>query len=273
MRSVESVLARIRPHRTISGLAAALLPHDDAGHIDAGAFVSLLERIWAAGLTPAVNMDTGYVNLLSHDERYQILAVTRNTAAGRAFVAGAYVENESGAPHDTYLREVEAIQRQGGTPILFPCSACAGFDDEQIIELHRHVASACDRVLFFELGSMFVPFGRIYSLDVVRHLMQIPQAVGMKHSSLDRELEWQRLDLRDGVRPDFRIYTGNDLGIDMVMYGSDYLLGLAVFAPDVFALRDSLWAAGDAAFYAANDVLQAIGRLAFRPPVPGYRHN
>ena len=36
-------------------------------------------------------------------------------------------------------------------------------------------------------------------------------------------------------RPDFLVLTGNDLGIDMVMYGSDYLLGLSTFAPDLFA--------------------------------------
>ena len=35
------------------------------------------------------------------------------------------------------------------------------------------------------------------------------------------------------VRPDFLVLTGNDLAIDMVMYGSDYLLGLSTFAPDV----------------------------------------
>ena len=37
------------------------------------------------------------------------------------------------------------------------------------------------------------------------------------------------------MRPDFLVFTGNDLAIDMVMYGSDYLLGLSTFAPDLFA--------------------------------------
>ena len=32
------------------------------------------------------------------------------------------------------------------------------------------------------------------------------------------------------------VLTGNDLAIDMVMYGSDYLLGLSTFAPEAFAL-------------------------------------
>ena len=67
--------------------------------------------------------------------------------------------------------------------------------------------------------------------------------------------------------------TGNDLAIDMVCYGSDYLLGLAAFAPDLFARRDALWEAGDAAFHALNDVLQCLGTFAFRDPVPAYRHD
>ncbi|MFM7816375.1 MAG: dihydrodipicolinate synthase family protein, partial [Verrucomicrobiota bacterium] len=86
-------------------------------------------------------------------------------------------------------------------------------------------------------------------------------------------LEWQRLVLRDAIRPDFRVYTGNDLAIDMVMYGSDYLLGLSTFAPDVFARRDAAWAAGDPAFHELNDLLQYLGFLAFRPPVPAYKHS
>ncbi len=36
-------------------------------------------------------------------------------------------------------------------------------------------------------------------------------------------------------RPDFKVLTGNDLAIDMVIYGSDYLLGLSTFAPDAFS--------------------------------------
>jgi 4-hydroxy-tetrahydrodipicolinate synthase len=96
---------------------------------------------------------------------------------------------------------------------------------------------------------------------------------GMKHSSLDRVTELRRLELRDRARPEFRIYTGNDLGIDMIEYGSDYLLGLATFAPEKFAERDRLWEAGDAAYYALSDSLQHLGDVAFRAPIPAYKHS
>jgi hypothetical protein len=103
--------------------------------------------------------------------------------------------------------------------------------------------------------------------------MQVQQILGLKHSSLDRVQEWRRLALRDAIRPDFRIYTGNDLAIDMAQYGSDYLLGLATFHPEAFAVRDRLWEERDARFYNLNDLLQVLGNVAFRWPVPAYKHS
>jgi len=273
MDTVSQVIKRIVPNRKIDGISAILLPFDGAGRIDFGSFVGQLERTVTAGLTPSVNMDTGYVNLLTAEERRAVLEKTREVVNGGRFVAGAFTEGEAGDPYALYAREVETIQGFGGTPILFQCSALKTMGADGIVELYARVAANCETMLAFELGQMFAPFGQIYDLDVVRGWMGIPQLRGMKHSSLDRELEWQRLALRDEVRPDFKIYTGNDLGIDMVMYGSDYLLGLSTFAPEAFALRDKYWANGDARFYALNDVLQYLGTFAFRPPVPGYKHD
>ena len=105
------------------------------------------------------------------------------------------------------------------------------------------------------------PMAKFSSEETVRRLMDIPEIKGMKHSSLDRLIELERLALRDAHRPDFRIYTGNDLGIDMIEYGSDYLLGLATFAPEKFAERDRLWEAGDAG------LLRAVRR----PAISGQR--
>src|SRR6267154_1088572 len=118
-------------------------------------------------------------------------------------------------------------------------------------------------------------FRGCWRLSWVRCLRRtdIPELAGMKHSSLDRMVELGRLALRDAVRPEFRIYTGNDLGINMIEYGSDYLLGLATFAPEKFAERDRLWAAGDPEYYALSDALQYLGNVAFREPVPAYKHS
>jgi len=132
---------------------------------------------------------------------------------------------------DRYAAAFEAIQKCGGTPIVFQSYGLTQQADEKVIESYQWIGSQCSQFIGFELGKMFAPFGSIYSIEVVEGIMNIDSCMGIKHSSLDRELEWDRLRLRDRVRPEFKIYTGNDLAIDMVMYGSDYLLGLSAFAP------------------------------------------
>jgi dihydrodipicolinate synthase/N-acetylneuraminate lyase len=263
----------LRPGRRIEGLSAVLLPYAQDDSPDWEGFRGLLDRTWTAGLTPAVNMDTSYVNLLTDDERARALAETRDAAGGRPFVAGAYIEGQPGDPATRYLREVERIRRHGGTPILFQCTEVSALDEAAALTVYRKVGDAGGPLLAFELGQMFAPFGRIYTLDFFRGLLDTPAFVGLKHSSLDRGLEWQRLELRDRQRSDFRLYTGNDLAIDMVFYGSDYLLGLSAFHVDAFAARDRLWAAGDARAFELNDLLQYLGFLAFRDPVPAYKHS
>ena len=79
--------------------------------------------------------------------------------------------------------------------------------------------------------------------------------------------------LRDRHRPDFRVYTGNDLAIDMIQWGSDYLLGLSAFQVEAFAARDRLFAMNDRRWRTLNDWLQYLGMLAFRLPVPAYKHS
>jgi 4-hydroxy-tetrahydrodipicolinate synthase len=69
------------------------------------------------------------------------------------------------------------------------------------------------------------------------------------------------------------VFTGNDLGIDMVEYGSDYLLGLAAFCPEKFAERDACWESGDERYAALNDALQYLGNVGFRAAVPAYKHS
>ncbi len=268
-------IALLRPRRKIAGVSAILLPFAADGAVDWDAFAAHVARTAEAGLTPAVNMDTGYVHLLDDAQRMEVLARTRAVLGGRPFVAGAFVGDRPGDAfdRDAYCRQLDVIQLLGGVPVVFQSYGLTGLPDDRLIAAYADLAKVCDRFIAFELGTMFAPFGQIYSLEVYHGLLGVPSCVGAKHSSLNRELEWRRLMLRDRVRPDFRVYTGNDLAIDMVMYGSDYLLGLSTFAPDLFARRDALWAAGDPAFYELNDVLQYLGFLAFRPPVPAYKHS
>ena len=268
------LLGRIRPGRKIVGMSAVLLPFDDAGAIDWNTFARQIERTVEAGLRPALNMDTGYVQLLDAAERTRVLEIARANADG-SFVAGAEVSDAAGATFDAdrYKREIERVEAHGGLPIVFPSHGMGDLSAQEWVAAHRGFARDCDAFLAFELGEMFVPYGRILPIDAYAELMDIPQCIGAKHSSLSRTLEWERLALRDARRPDFLVLTGNDLAIDMVMYGSDYLLGLSTFGPDWFARRDAYWQADDPRFFELNDALQYLGSFAFRAPVPAYKHD
>ncbi|HUF33911.1 MAG TPA: dihydrodipicolinate synthase family protein [Acidimicrobiales bacterium] len=273
MNTVE-VAARLAPERPVTGMAAVLLPYTADGAVDWPALEAHVARTAEAGLTPAVNMDTGYVQLLDGTTSARVLDLAAAVTGG-SFVAGAFVADDAGAAVDldAHRAAAEAVAARGGTPVVFPSHGLNGLAEDGWVSALAAIGSAVDRFIGFELGPSFVPYGRIFSLDAYRGLMGIPSCIGAKHSSLSRRLEWDRLVLRDEVRPDFMVLTGNDLAIDMVMYGSDYLLGLATFAPDAFAERDRLWATGDASFHELNDLLQYLGQFAFRPPVPAYRHD
>ena len=268
------VSQRIRARRTITGMSAVLLPHTLDGQIDWAATEAHVARTHAAGLTPAVNMDTGYVQLLVPAEKLRVLELTQRITGGE-FVAGAYVLDDEADVFDAdaYVAAATQVADHGGIPIIFPSHGLNALGDEPWVEALAAIGARLDRFIGFELGAMFVPYGRIYSIDAYRGLMGIPQCIGAKHSSLSRQLEWDRLDARDEARPEFVVFTGNDLAIDMVMYGSDYLLGLSTFAPEAFAARDRMWAEGDPRFYELNDLLQYLGHFTFRAPVPGYRHD
>jgi dihydrodipicolinate synthase/N-acetylneuraminate lyase len=272
--TIESLIARQKPRRKVQGIAAALLPYTEDGKIAVEPFQHQLCATHAAGLMNAVNMDTGYVNYLSDPEKLDVLRWTQEALGKNVpFVAGAYIENQSGDAVSLYRAQMDSIVRAGGIPILFQTARIHGCPAQEKAAVYQAVCKAYSHVLAFELGRMFAPNGEIFDQETIRRLMDIPEIKGMKHSSLDRLVELERLTLRDTYRPDFRIYTGNDLGINMIEYGSDYLLGLASFAPEKFAERDGYWESNDPRYYQLSDALQHLGNIAFREPVPAYKNS
>jgi hypothetical protein len=201
-------------------------------------------------------MDTGYAHLLDAATKKIVLDRTQAIVGGD-FVAGAF-----------RLDEAIDVRGRGATPVIVPSDSV-----HDVVTSYEAISTAVDRFIGFELSPLFHPAGQIWDLATYKHVLHIDECIGAKHSSLEREPEWERLRLRNAERPDFLVLTGNDLAIDMVMYGSDYLLGLSTFAPDLFAKRDHMWETGDPRFYELNDALQHLGNIAFRPPVPAYRHS
>jgi len=272
--TLQEIHSRLRPGRRVTGIAATLLPFDRDGAVAEDDFVRHVRATHRAGLANAVNMDTGYANLIAEAERDRVLRWTREAlGAGVEFVAGAFIEGREGDVVALYRSEIERIRGHGGTPILFQTARLHGFSPANKVAVYREVCRGQGPVLGFELGKMFAPNGEIWDEATFLGMLETPELVGAKHSSLSKTQELRRLELRDQHRPEFRVYTGNDLGIDMIEYGSDYLLGLATFCPEKFAERDRAWEAGDPAYLELAEALQYLGAVAFRAPVPAYRHS
>jgi 4-hydroxy-tetrahydrodipicolinate synthase len=170
------------------------------------------------------------------------------------------------------LRQQSPDVVYGGIPVVMQHRFMRRLRIAQKTDIYRLVA-ADGPVLAFELGEVFSVNGEIWDDETFERVLEIPGVVGVKHSSLDRNTELRRLAARDAFRPDFRVYTGNDLAIDMVLYGSDYLLGLSTFAPSAFAARDRALAVNEVGFLRLNDDLQHLGNVGFRAPVPAYKHS
>ena len=265
--------ARKLTRRTL-GYAACLLPFEKDGSISTDSFQAAVARTTDAGLGCAVNMDTGYANYLEPEQRSLILKLTAEVIAGRRdFIAGVFVEGLDGDLVSLYRTQMDEIVSHGATPILFQTTRFHPWKPSEIVNLYSQVCEGYESVMGFELGSMFAPNGMIFDEETIRGLIGIPSLKGIKHSSLDRGTELRRLEIRDEIRPDFRIFTGNDLAIDMTEYGSDYLLGLAAFCPELFALRDKYWLEGDERYAALTDAIQYLGNVSFRAPVPAYKHS
>ncbi len=128
MTAIHSIPAW-KTKRKILGMSAILLPFlSDAANpspndcsIDWNGFRGHVTRTLEAGLIPAVNMDTGYANLIDAETRDAVLRETEQLCDGRRFVAGAYGGDQPGSRFaaDEYLRPNETIQKHARNTINF----------------------------------------------------------------------------------------------------------------------------------------------------------
>ncbi len=136
-------IALLKPKRRIIGMSAVLLPFADGmGAVDWPAFRAHLSRTSKAGLTPAVNMDTGYTSLIDDETRLAVLKEARAVLSGEPFVAGAFVSKPMAEAFDLdgYKRAIAQIQDFGGTPIVFQSLGLVGLGEDQIVDAYQSFA-------------------------------------------------------------------------------------------------------------------------------------
>jgi hypothetical protein len=265
-------LRHLTPGRRIDGAAALPVWLGPSGRLDLPGLAGRLQATFAAGLTPAVNLFGGSVECLGREQRTDVLATAAGVARGRRFIAGTRPTEDTAPLAVRYGRAIDAVVRQGGTPLLLPIAELTVLDGDGLAHLWRQATSGHRGVLVIEMGAVFAALAPLYAAGVIPRLLDIGSLGGLVHASLDRGAEWARVEARDIARPDFRIYSGHERALDMVAYGSDYLLGTAGCAPEAFAVRDRAWRDGQPVGFEVNDALQALGALLYRAPMGGARH-
>ena len=193
-----------------------------------------MTRTAAAGLAPAVNMDTGYVHLLDDQTARRVLQRTHGRARRAARSSPA-----RSTMRDAVARGASAAGRRSS------CRRTA-IGRRRARRLRARWPDAVDRFIGFELLAGVQP-RRVASGTSTPTGPCWPSRSASAPSTrrCAATSSGSASGCATSVRPDFQVLTGNDLAIDMVMYGSDYLLGLSTFAPDLFAERDRCWAEGD----------------------------
>ncbi len=203
--NIATLIERRKLRRKVQGIAAALLPYEPTEKSRSSIPDNILIATHRAGLMNAVNMDTGYVNLLKPVKS----DVLRWTPKPREKVRSLPEPTSKIKPATSLLSTGNRWMPSSGRRHPDSVSNCAPArkSSQEKAAIYQDRVQGYPHVLAFELGTMFAPNGEIFDEETVRRLMDIPEIKGMKHSSLDRLVELKRLALRDTHRPDFRIYT------------------------------------------------------------------
>jgi dihydrodipicolinate synthase/N-acetylneuraminate lyase len=260
-------------------IAALSVPVTAAGEIDFEVFARDVERTAGYGIEPAVLMDTYQINHCTRAQQTRGLEVTREVMAGRPFTAGVYIEDEiEGEGIDAIIRAYQAkIERfeshYGASPIIFQTERLKQADAATVIHVYRELSRASRGGLkAFELSPVFAPNGWMFPGDSLIEILADDRWAGAKHSSLNPSMEWVLLQKLHRIGK--RLFTGNDYDFASMMFnGSDALLGIATFIPDKFReLADALRDGNRARYFDLAIRMEFLGRVAFQPPVPAYKH-
>jgi 4-hydroxy-tetrahydrodipicolinate synthase len=249
---------------------------------DAALSVPDLER-YASGIAAgehggiSVWAHTGRGPYLSEQDRATVLRTFR-AATDAPIIVGISSSSPGGTsakPVDQVMRQADLAAELGGDALMVfppPQYAAAPDRDRLIAELHEGVAdrTGLPLVLFYlhaEAG------GYPYPLELLRDLLGIPLAAGIKLATLDSAMTCQDvIALVHEEFPDRLAITGEDRMFGpSLMWGADAaLVGIAAAAVRLTAQVMNCWFGDRSDFIAASTVLDEFARVIFRAPMEGY---
>lgn len=275
MSTPEELAGRLRG----TVLPAVLTPMDASGAVALPALRRYAERIAAERIGGvAVWAHTGRGLYLTAADRRRVLALWRETVdvpvvAGAGVpraLRGASLEDAEDA---AVAMAAEAAELGADAVMVYPMARHHGLPDavERAVRLHERVAEASGLpVLGFFLHAE--AGGYPYSPELVRRLLDLPSAAGIKIATLDRAVDCQDA-IRAAERGRALVVTGEDRMFGpSLMWGADTaLVGIAAARAGLTTAVLDAWTAGDAAgFLRASGRLDRFAEATFHAPIEGY---
>ncbi|MCP9963715.1 dihydrodipicolinate synthase family protein [Streptomyces somaliensis] len=275
MSATEELAGRLRG----TVLPAVLTPMDAAGAVDHAALRRYAERMAAERIGGvAVWAHTGRGLHLAAADRRRVLALWRE-AVDVPVVAGAGVPRAlRGAPLEdaedaAVAMAAEAAELGADAVMVYPVARHHALPDgtERAVRLHERVAEASGLpVLGFLLHAE--AGGYPYPPELVRRLLALPSAAGIKIATLDRAVDCQDA-VRAAEGTGALVVTGEDRMFGpSLMWGADTaLVGVAAARAGLTTAVLDAWRTGDAAgFLRASGRLDRFAEATFHAPVEGY---
>ncbi|MFF4227885.1 dihydrodipicolinate synthase family protein [Streptomyces sp. NPDC001820] len=272
MSATENLVRRLRG----AVLPAVATPMDPRGVVDLDALHGYAERIAAERIGGvAVWAHTGRGLHLSEPDRQQVLSIWREAVEG-SIVAGVGVPR---SVRPTTLREavfatvtmaVRAAEGGADAVMVYPLAQLDG-DDDEALRLHESVAaeSGLPVLGFFLHGEAG---GYPYPPSLIRRLLNLPSAAGIKLATLDRAMACQDA-IRAAEESGKLVVTGEDRMFGpSLMWGADSaLVGIAAARVGLTSAVLEAWRAGDhGAFVRASGRLDRFAEATFLAPIEGY---
>lgn len=273
----EELIRRLRG----TTLPAVLTPMRDDGAVDFDALDGYAARIAARPVGGvAVWAHTGRGLYLGERDRAAVLRAWR-AATAKPVIAGVGVPRAERP--DSPERAVEATVRMAvaaaglgaDAVMVYPLASYAGLPDghERAIALHERVSAESGLpVLGFYLHGE--AGGYAYPPALIRDLLALPNALGVKLATLDRAMACQ--DAIRAAEPSGRlVVTGEDRMFGpSLMWGADTaLVGIAAARVELTTAVLDAWTKRDddpAAFLRASNRLDRFAEATFHAPIEGY---
>ncbi len=223
-------------HRPILGMSAVLLPFTADGAVDWPGFEAHVARTRRG--RPRPRGQHGHRATCSSsiaDTRARVLGPRPPRAAPPAFVAGAFVADDPGAAFDldAYLRRDGRDRRVGRHAGDLPVArAQRARPTTTWVGAHAALGRRVDRFIGFELGPMFVPYGRIV---LPRRVPSAARSAAAASAPSTRRCRGRPSGTASRCAtvcvPTSTCSPATTSPSTWSCYGSDYLLGLSTFAP------------------------------------------